>query len=113
MAKVYIKTNSNNCVVDINSDEFLSDTANWIQIDEGIGDKYSYAQGNYFSKPLTEEHGVFLYKRVSGVVSERTTDEIQADINAIPVSEPTESQRLSTTEDTVEVLLTQILPMLA
>ena len=34
--------------------------------------------------PLTEEHGVYLYKYVDGSVSERTAAEIQTDIANIP-----------------------------
>lgn len=91
LIKVYIKINENRYVTAVNSSIFLSDTTNWIQIDEGIGDKYAHAQGNYFDKPLFDEHGICQYKSdaETNTVSERTTEEIQADINAIltPVSE--------------------------
>ncbi|MCI2000263.1 MAG: hypothetical protein LKJ75_05160 [Clostridia bacterium] len=84
--KVYIKVDSNNCITDINSSIFLSNTTDWIQIDEGTGDKYAHAQNNYFDKPLYEEHGICQYKYVDDSVLERTAAEIQIDIDALPVT---------------------------
>jgi len=84
--KVFIKVTTNNCVVDINSEIFLTDTTEWVQIDEGYGDEFTHAQGNYLDKPLMEEHGVFQYKYVDGVVAERTPEEIQADIPVVETS---------------------------
>lgn len=50
--KIYIKTDKNNCITGVESDLTLEDTSGYIQIDEGIGDKYSHAQGNYLDKGL-------------------------------------------------------------
>ena len=36
-----------------------------------------------------EEHGIPLYKEVNGAITARTAEEIQADIDAIPVPDPT------------------------
>ena len=47
MYKVYVKTDSTGRIVSVNSDAFLPDTAGWTQIDEGEGDKFMHAQGNY------------------------------------------------------------------
>lgn len=87
--KVYIKANENKFVTQVNSSLFLTDTTGWLQIDEGTGDKYAHAQSNYFGKPLEVHSGVYRYKYVDGVVLERTSEEIQADIDAIvtPISE--------------------------
>lgn len=41
-----------------------------------------------------EEHGVPLYKYVSGQVVARTQQEVQADIDAIPVPDPTPEEIL-------------------
>ena len=41
-----------------------------------------------------EDHGIPLYKDVDGTVTLRTLAEIRADIDAIPVPEPTETERL-------------------
>lgn len=49
---VYVKTNSNGYIVDVNSSAFLTDPTGWVKIDEGYGDKYHHAQGNYFNKPV-------------------------------------------------------------
>lgn len=68
--KVYVKTNENNEIIEINSSIFLADTNDYIEIDSGYGDKYAHAQGNYLDKPLTDEQGRYNYKLVDGVVVE-------------------------------------------
>jgi hypothetical protein len=40
---VYVKTNSNNYITAINSNAFLSDFSDWVEIDSGYGDKYHHA----------------------------------------------------------------------
>lgn len=52
MYKVYAKI-ENERIVDVNSDAFLQCFDGWAQIDEGAGDKYHHAKGNYFDKPIT------------------------------------------------------------
>lgn len=42
------------------------------------------------SEPITEEHGVPIYKLVEGAVKNRTAAEIAADIAALPKPEPPE-----------------------
>lgn len=59
--KVYIKIDSNNNIIDVKSDVFLKDTKNWIEIDEGFGDKFAHAQSQYFDKPLIE-NGKYNYQ---------------------------------------------------
>ena len=88
MYKVYVKTDSTGRIISVNSDAFLSDTDGWTQIDEGDGDKYHHAMGNYFPHPIMTDEGVPRYKLVDGKVMERTTEEIQADIDAIPPPPP-------------------------
>ena len=82
--KVYIKTDDNNLVTAINSSAFLSDPAGWIEIDEGEGDKYHHAQGNYLPKGLMTDDGIYQYKYADGTVQERTPEDIQAERNARP-----------------------------
>ena len=65
-AKIYIKVNENNEIIDVNSDFFLKNTDGWILIDEGKGDKYIHAQSSYFEKPLTEENKGYNYKYENG-----------------------------------------------
>lgn len=73
--KVYIKTNENNIITDINSSIFLNSIEGYIQIDEGSGDKYAHAQGNYLEKSLVDESGRFNYKFEDGKILELTEEE--------------------------------------
>ena len=68
--KVYIKINSNNEIIEINSEIFIQDLTNWIEIDEGYGDKYAHAQSQYFDKPLISEEGHYNYKYINGKIVE-------------------------------------------
>ena len=61
--EVYIKVNENNEIVDIGSNLFLPSLEGYIKIDEGYGDKYAHAQGNYLEKPLVDFlTGAYNYK---------------------------------------------------
>ena len=83
--RVFIKTDSQNRVTDINSEIFISDLTGWVEIDSGSGDKYAHAQGNYLPKSIMNDNGIYRYKYENGVVCERSADEMAADM---PVSEP-------------------------
>ena len=87
--KVYVKANINGTITAINSDAFLTDTEGWTEIDQGDGDKFHHAQGNYLPKPLITMQGIYQYKLVDGKVVERTAEEIQADVDALPPPPPT------------------------
>lgn len=82
--KVYVKTNENSCVIDVNSSGFLSDAEGWTQIDEGSGDRFYLAQGNYFADELMDERGVYRYKLADGKAVERTQAEMDADYVEFP-----------------------------
>jgi len=60
--KVYIKVDENNNITEVNSSAFLPDTTGYIEIDEGVGDKYHHAQNHYLDKPVTDEYGRHNYK---------------------------------------------------
>ena len=92
MYKVYVKTDPQNRITAINSAAFLPDTDGWEQIDEGDGDKFHHAQGNYFPQPIMTMEGVYRYKLVDGKAVERTAEEIQADIDALPPPPPTQDE---------------------
>jgi len=62
MAKVFIKLNQADEIVDIGSDVFIEDLTGWIQIDAGSGDAYVHAQGNYLRGPLQDEEGNARYR---------------------------------------------------
>ena len=68
--KVYIKTDENSNVTAINSSAFIPDVSGWIEIDQGTGDRYHHAQGNYLEKGLVDEHGRYNYRYVDGQVVE-------------------------------------------
>lgn len=70
--KVYAKLNENNEITEVNSSIFLSDVTDWIEIDEGEGDKFAHAQSQYFENELTDEQGRCNYKFVDGEVVEIT-----------------------------------------
>lgn len=92
---IYVKINSNNYIISINSSAFLKDITDWIEIDSGYGDKYHHAQNNYFSKYLMTESGVYRYKLVDGSPIECTEEEIAAQEALLPKPEQTQDSTLS------------------
>lgn len=66
--KVYIKVDENNNIIAINSSIFLKDTTNWIEIDEGFGDKFCHAQGNYLEKPIKDIKNDWNYKYINNKI---------------------------------------------
>lgn len=82
---VLVRTDEQNRITEINSNAFVADANGWTKIDEGWGDKYHHAQGNYLPKPLMDERGVYRYKLEEGQAVERTKEEMDADYAARPV----------------------------
>lgn len=66
--KVYVKIDNNKVVKEVGSSNFIQDLEGWIYIDEGHGDKYSQAQGNYLEKGLIDEKGRYNYKYDTALV---------------------------------------------
>ena len=52
--------------------------------------------------PLIEEHGIEKYKYKDGKVEERTEEEIQEDIDALPEPEPSETEKLKARVEELE-----------
>ena len=102
--KVFAKLDEAANIININSEIFIEDTSDWIEIDEGEGDKYSHAQGNYFPKPLTDENGVYRYKYADGIVSERTAEEMAGDIPAPVPAPPTNAELAAAIAELAEVV---------
>lgn len=73
---VCVKTNSSGCITTVNSSGFLSDTADWVEIDRDYGDEYHHAQENYFPKTIMTKGGAYCYRLVDGQVRECTAEEI-------------------------------------
>ena len=102
--RVFIKTDSKNRVTAIDSEIFISDTSGWVEIDRGDGDKFAHAQGNYLPKPLTDENGVYRYKYKNGVISERSEDEMAADMPAPAPVPPTNEELAAAIAELAEVI---------
>ena len=66
--KVYVKLDESKVVKEINSSIFLTDTTDFVEIDEGYGDKYSHAQSQNLEKGLIDGKGRFNYKFDKGLV---------------------------------------------
>nr|DAR14790.1 MAG TPA: hypothetical protein [Caudoviricetes sp.] len=81
---VLVRTDEQNRIIEINSSAFVTDVDGWVQIDEGDGDRYHHAQGNYLPMPLTDDRGVYRYKLSDGHAVERTQAEMDGDYTAQP-----------------------------
>ncbi len=93
-SRVFILIDDNNRVTRIEGEYTLpTDLTDWIQIDEGQGDKYNLAQSNYLEKGLMTDDGIYQYKYENEEVVERTEEEIEADREAVPVI-PTQMELL-------------------
>lgn len=75
---VYIRTDEQGRILEANSSAFLADTTGWTAIDEGLGDKYHHAQGNYFDRLYTDD-GIPRYALTDGAPVLRSDEEIEAD----------------------------------
>lgn len=107
---VYVKTNEQGYITAVNSSAFLTDTTDWVQIDEGYGDKYHHAQGNYFPQPIFTDGGAYRYKLVDGVPVECSEEEIAEQETTIQpdTTQQTLEQRVSTVESDVANLTAAI-----
>lgn len=79
---VLVKADEKDRIIDVNSTGFIEDDSGWIKIDEGTGDRFYHAQGNYFPKPKFDERGIPRYAHVpdgSPKWRERTKEEMDAD----------------------------------
>lgn len=94
---VYVKTNHANCITSVNSSAFLRDADGWTEIDNGYGDKYHHAQGNYFPMPIMDERSICRYKLVDSKPVERTASEMDADW-VPPEDTPTQEDRITALE---------------
>ena len=98
--KVYVKTNTKGYITSINSSDFISDLTGWTEIDQGHGDKYHHAQGNYLPGPLMTVGGAYRYKLVNGKPVECTESEIQEQEEANkPLQTPSLDDRVTGLEE--------------
>ena len=103
MNKVYVLCDAQFRITAINSNAFLPDTTGWVQIDEGDGDRYMHAQGNYFPKSLMDMQGRYRYKLVDGAVVERTPEELEE--VPTPVAPPTTEDQLRADVDYLAMII--------
>ena len=102
--KVYIRRDDAERIIDVNSDAFLTETNDWTQIDEGVGDRYHHAQNNYFPKPKYDERGIPRYAYVPDgdpKWRERTAEEMDADY-VTPVVKPSADELLNALMEGIE-----------
>ena len=104
---VYIRTDEAGRVVEVNSSAFLGDTAGWTAIDEGYGDKYHHAQGNYFPQPLYDVRGCANYKLENNIPVERSDEEKEAEIANRPAPMSSYNDRVAALEEAMLVMLSR------
>ena len=106
---VYVKPNDSGYITEVNSSAFLTDTTGWVKIDEGYGDKYHHAQGNYFPLPIMTDGGVYRYRLVDGAAQELTAEEIAEAEAAIQVNnQQTQEERIAELEEALAMLLSGV-----
>ena len=81
-----------------------ADLTDWIEIDEGVGDKYNLCQSHYFEGGLYTMDGIPRYCWDGTQTVERTEEEIEADRAARPAPEPTEQEQLRADVDFLLVM---------
>ncbi len=94
---VMIKIDERNRIIAIDSDSFIQDKSEWIEIDSGYGDKYYHAQTQYLPTPLINLDGFYRYKFINNEILERTKEEIQQDKEEI-VTPITDQERIEQLE---------------
>ena len=85
---VYVRTDGQGRILEANSSAFITDTTGWTAIDEGLGDKYHHAQGNYFDGGLYTDDGIPRYALADGAPVLHSDEEIEADRVAMPKPAP-------------------------
>ena len=94
MIQVYAKADAAGRVEELGSSVFLTDLTDWVQIDEGEGDRYAHAQGNYLEKPLMDADGTHNYILDGSTIREATAAEKEAEKAFFPEPEPSREEQL-------------------
>lgn len=116
-SKVYVLPDSDGYITRIDggyTESNITDPESWVLIDEGYGDRYNLCQGNYFPKPIRTTGGACRYKLVEGKPVECSSEEIEAQEEAIKsaiITGPTTEERIAELEAQNEMLLQCVLEM--
>ena len=113
-SKVYVLLNEDNRIIRCEGGYTMQNIQNiddWVFIDEGTGDKYNHAQGNYFDKPIMTMGGAYRYKLVDGKPVECTAEEIKAqeEANRKP-AEPTQLDRVEAQVTYTAIMTDTLIP---
>lgn len=103
--RVFIKTDSQDRIIAVNSEIFISDFSGWTEIDSGDGDRFVHAQGNYLPKSVIDDNGIFRYKYVDGAIYERSADEMAADMPEDTPVPPSNAELAAAIAELVEVIM--------
>ena len=77
MVKVYVKVDSDSLITEVNSEIFMESIDGYALIDEGEGDRFTHAQGNYLESGLMDEQGRYNYRLLDGNAVLLTEEEKQ------------------------------------
>jgi hypothetical protein len=102
---VYVQTDANSNIINVNSSFCLTDISGWLKVDEGSEEKHRLPQGRYFDKPIITDKGVYRYvydESLTPKYREKTDAEISAEEAALPVNSA------PTTDEQLEALATQL-----
>lgn len=94
MIQIYAKADAAGRVDQMGSSVFLTDFTGWVQIDEGDGDRYAHAQGNYLEKPLMDADGTHNYILDGSTIREATAAEKEAEKASFLGPEPSREEQL-------------------
>ena len=94
-SKVYIQTDTKGRIIRCEGGYTTpSDLTDWIEIDEGTGDKYNLCQSHYFDGGLYTMDGIPRYKYENNTVVLRAEAELSTDRANIPEPAPTQLDRV-------------------
>jgi len=80
--QVFVRADRQGRVVEIASSAYRPDEEGFVQIDEGPGDRFRHAQGNYLPGGLTDGRGVYRYALRGGVLTACSQEEMDEDYAA-------------------------------
>ena len=94
-SKVYIRTDDQGRILRCEGGYTTpADLTDWIEIDEGVGDKYNLCQSHYFDGGLYTMDGIPRYRWDGTQAVLRTEEELEADRAARPAPPPTTEEVL-------------------